>query len=101
MKKLRIVGIVLIMALCILGMVGCNKKEENLDTGLNNDISDKVNTSSKDDEKDLENIIGGSKIEENTSGNNESGDSGDVSGKIGLSTTEDRAVFNFGNASKK
>ena len=98
MKKLRIVGIVLIMALCILGMVGCNKKEENLDTGLNNDIRDKVNTSSKDDEKDLENIIGGSKIEENTSGNNESGDSGDVSGKIGLSTTEDRAVFNFGNA---
>ena len=54
MKKLRIVGIVLIMALCILGMVGCNKKEENLDTGLNNDISDKVNTSSKDDEKDLD-----------------------------------------------
>ena len=38
MKKLRIVGIVLIMALCILGMVGCNKQEENPDTGLNNDI---------------------------------------------------------------
>ena len=73
MKKLRIVGIVLIMALCILGMVGCNKQGENPDNGVNNDISDKVNTSSKNDEKDLENIIGGSKIEENTSGNNESG----------------------------
>lgn len=98
MKKLRGVGIVLVIALCIFGIAGCNKEKEQPNQNPN-DISDKVDTISKDDEKDLQKIIGDSKIEETTSDEgNESGDSGDASSKVKLSSTEDRAVFNFGNA---
>ena len=101
MKKLKILAIALMLILSVSSLAGCKKKTEDNVNVNPEDVTDKVNMSSKEDDTDIKNIISDSEIKENT---NVSGDvvvSGDESGDetpaLGLSSTENRAVFNFGN----
>ncbi len=99
MKKIRILSIIVVITTCFLVLTGCNKeKNDNPE-----DITNKINISSKDDDSDISNIIGDAEIKkpsgEITPNNNQSGDaeSGDGSANLGLYSSENRAIFNFGN----
>lgn len=101
MKKLKILAVALMLILSVSSLAGCKKKNEDNVNVSPEDVTNKVNMSSKEDDTDIKNIINDSEIKDNT---NVSGDlvvSGDESGDevpaLGLSSTENRAVFNFGN----
>lgn len=92
MKKIKILLITLILVLCVIGLAGCMEKEPKIG---HNDLTQNVDISSKKTDEDIKKIISDSQISDTSS---ENGESGDVSSKIALSSTDDRAVFNFGNA---
>lgn len=106
MKKLRILGITLMMFFAILGLVGCKKNEDDKINQNPEDITNEINTSSKDDDSEISEIISGAEIDEEnltsgevvvSSGDSGENSSGDITDTIGLYSTENRAVFNFGN----
>ena len=102
MKKMKFLCITLILIFGIFGLTGCKNNEN--DNANPEDITNKINISSKEDDSGITKIIEGAKIEEKTSGENqvnqgESGElvSGDEEVNLGLYSSENRAVFNFGN----
>lgn len=89
MKKNKFLIIALIVVFCTVGLTGCKNSDVEEDEY---DLTKDINISSKKSENDVKKILNDSQIPDNPD------ESGDVSSKIAMSSTEDRAVFNFGNA---
>ena len=93
MKKLRVcLCMVTVIVSCLLGLTGCNTENDskNIDNLNNSEIVDP--------NERIEEIIGEASIDESEIVNTTSGDaSGDIMANIGLYSTDNRAVFNFGN----
>ena len=93
-KKIKIIlSFIAIIVLCSIGLVACQKDETNDINNSQNDINNK-----KQESENIEDIIGGSILDDSQAGIVESGEeSGDTSVNVGLYSTENRAVFNLGN----
>lgn len=92
-RKIKIVfSFIIIVLLCFVGIVAYRKHDNQ------NNVNDNQISNENKNNESIEDIIGGSILDESKAGIIESGEeSGDTSVNVGLYSTENRAVFNLGN----